>query len=668
MVCPDIKYPLVGGRDLAWTAHGTVQRTTGVLLEPDDVGGNVEFAADGTSITSARSLNKPEFHSGLYTAPAPTARLGGTTTVLLRAANHPAAASTFALWDGEVNASMLAGLQHRLQLAAAEQQDQYERMVPGFVYYPKNNSAWDPLANDTLADDPTYIAPTQMPAEEVQANVNNVPVWRAEDHAGEVSQDAGDGFNAIGFHVLPAATDNTDPTVRGRVVLWCRFQDRGRPMKMEVAGLEHDPTDGLHRYQLRLSIDETDKQADWDVELLVDGRSVALLLGAPALSAATHMAAHAWDVDAAFGNIPPLEDVFTAPVGIMELRDVALPSEPEEQVCGPGASFYSFGSPIVAFEAAVGREPGMHDEAAFSVFSRPCVPCLRPCDRYMCDPGCAASQAERTVTVNGLALEGYTQPYSDWVSAAAREVNGSTIRPGDVAIIGVDAVGGVVYVATLVDIAAGTVVAVTTDAWDGAAWQGVAGGLEAIASGTAIPAGTVVRLEGVAFPGSNGTQPFVVSLYTGAREAPVFLYAAEHKANATLMPAYGPDLPAALAVAHLRAPHSGYTRGPSIAPHGDMLRALRVAFNWQVAAESFEPFDWLPEGLGVAASPVDEGHSKYEHPGMFYLTVRAISASGASATAASSGVLVDVTPPELVEAYMFRLEDGEQRPVQVRLP
>lgn len=668
LACPDIEYPLTGGKDDSWTAQGTVQRTTGVLLKEDNADGSVVFEDAFTTITSARDLNAAEFNSGLYTAPAPTAYLGGTTTVLLRAADHVHAASTFAFWDGEVNASLLAGLHQQLSLSPPAQ-DQYARVEPGFVYNIKNNSAWDPpIGNATGADAEEPV--TQMPPSLVQANADDVAVWRGEDHYGEVSRDAGEGFNAIGFHVLPAAEGNTDPNVNGRVVLWCRFADAGRPMKMEVSTMRHDPTDALHRYQLQLSMEETDKQGDWNVELRIDGETVAVMFGAPPLSRGTHMAAHAWDINAARGDIPPLDDVFAAPVGIMELRSVAVPSEPEEQVCGPGASFYSFGSPIVAFKAAVGRRAGADDQHAFATVKTPCIPCVRPCDRYICDPECSADQAEHVISVAGLTLEGYSDARGDWESTSGAEVNASTVGPGDAAIIGVDAANGVVFVATLVDFAAGTSLMLTADAWNGTGFAGRSAPHRAVDEGAEVPAGTLFRVEGVDVGGGGGggegegVGPFVLALYAGDEASPTFVYAAEHKANATLVPAYG--LRGDRAVAHLPAPHAAYTRGPSIAPHADMLAALRTASNWQAAAESFEPFDWLPGSLGVVESPVDEGHDSYEHPGVFFLTVVGVTASGRELAATSSGVLVDTTPPVLVEAFMFRLEDGERRPIRAQ--
>lgn len=71
-----------------------------------------------------------------------------------------------------------------------------------------------------------------------------------------------------------------------------------------------------------------------------------------------------------------------------------------------------------------------------------------------------------------------------------------------------------------------------------------------------------------------------------------------------------------------------------------------------------------PAALTVVESVVDEPRDDYEHPGLFYLTVRAVSASGATVMASSSGVIVDVTVPLLVDAHVFRAGDSPERPTQ----
>ena len=405
----------------------------------------------------------------------------------------------------------------------------------------------------------------------------------------ETALDAAEGFAAIGIHLLPADPANDDPAVKGRLALWCRFADSSRPMKMDVTSVTYDPADGLHRYQLRLTIDETDKHGDWDAELLVDGVPVAVLLGTPPLSVGTHMAATIWDARAATGDIPPLLDVLAAPVATMQLRGVAIPQAPEEQTCGPGASFYSLGSPIVSFEAAVGRAKSRADVTGFREIVAPCVPCIKPCDRYMCDPTCPSEQVTRPFVIDGLALEGFTELAKDWhwSSNAPRSVNASTIRSDDVVIVAVDAAASALLVATLVDIDAG--VTVHASLLSGVPLPDVAVPL----GPGPTAAGSVRRVTGFGFDGDA----FAIALFAspdggvGAGvPAKTFLHAVEHAGRASLVAhMLSPE-----EAVHLKSGRAGYTRGPTLGLRKDLAMAVKDVRNWQHAAESFEPLElWV---------------------------------------------------------------------------
>ncbi|XP_066275501.1 uncharacterized protein [Branchiostoma lanceolatum] len=370
----------------------------------------VTFGEDGLSITMSRDVQQTRMYSGAYSTRADLQGGGSYTFDMIAASGDIKAVTSVVFWDGP------AGVVGDLD-APVEQWAQEESAAepPDCTCCLRNNTGnvanyTGALANDTgtltnntgtltnsatapdghdecpcncthyLLGDSTDI-PTSVP-------LTTRPVY---DSADEDSVPSGDHterqvpYRGCGVQIHPDIA--AGGVVGHYAVLWCRFaNDTVEPLQ-EMATLDFDPTDGWHTYELKITIERTFAVGeDWSLELIIDGRSQAIMNGIPVFSEQVQLNLAVWNRD---DFVPEVQDIFSSPKATALFRDLRFPPS-ADNLCRFGDPFRPGDNSVSAFYAGVGTKRMMDDVAPFREVARPCVPCVKPCDKFACDPDCSS--------------------------------------------------------------------------------------------------------------------------------------------------------------------------------------------------------------------------------------------------------------------------------------
>eukprot|EP00058_Branchiostoma_floridae_P003026 XP_002588514.1 hypothetical protein BRAFLDRAFT_79469 [Branchiostoma floridae] len=170
-------------------------------------------------------------------------------------------------------------------------------------------------------------------------------------------------------------------------VLWCRFKNDTISPQREMVRLDFDPTDGWHSYELKVTIGRTFAVGeDWILEFITDGKSQAIMNGIPVFSDQARLTLAVWNRD---DFVPEVQDVFSSPETTAFFRDLRFPPS-ADNLCRYGDPFRPGDNSVSVFYAGVGTEKLKDDVAHFREVARPCVPCVKPCDMFDCDPDCSS--------------------------------------------------------------------------------------------------------------------------------------------------------------------------------------------------------------------------------------------------------------------------------------
>eukprot|EP00058_Branchiostoma_floridae_P003025 XP_002588513.1 hypothetical protein BRAFLDRAFT_79466 [Branchiostoma floridae] len=327
--CPSRQY-LMESEEAGWSSvssdsvYGLLSDHR-ILFTPDEV----TFGEDGLYITMSRDVQQTRMYSGAYSTRADMQGGGSYRFDMIAASGDIKAVTSVVFWDGP------AGVVGDLEAPV----EQWAREEAG----PEDCTCC--LRNNT-------------------------------------------GRSANNTGLTNSTTDVVTRDLEGNyALLWCRFEnDTVEPVE-EMITLDFDPTVGWHTYELKITIERTFAVGeDWNLELIIDGRSQAIMSGIPVFSDQARLTLAVWNRD---DFVPDVQDVFSSPEATAFFRHLRLPPS-ADNLCRYGDPFRPGDNSVSVFYAGVGTEKLKDDVAPFREVARPCVPCLKPCDKFDCDPDCSS--------------------------------------------------------------------------------------------------------------------------------------------------------------------------------------------------------------------------------------------------------------------------------------
>ncbi|XP_066289112.1 uncharacterized protein [Branchiostoma lanceolatum] len=367
-----------------------------ILFTPDEVTFGGE---DGLSITMSRDVQQTRMYSGAYSTRADLQGGGSYTFDMIAASGDIKAVTSVVFWDGP--AGVVGDLdapveQWAQQEGATEPPDctcclgNNTGNLTNYTGVVTNNTgdltnpATAPVGRDGCLCNCTHhllgfstAVPTSTPRMTTVDDESVVgDIVLSGDHV---------PYRGCGLQVHPGIV--AGGVVGHYAVLWCRFaNDTVEPLQ-EMTALDFDPTDGWHTYELKITIERTFAVGeDWNLELIIDGRSLVIMNGIPVFSEQAQLTLAVWNRG---DFVPAVQDVFSSPEGSASFRDLRFPPS-ADNMCRFGDPFRPGDNSMSVFYAGVGTEKLKDDVAPFREVTRPCVPCAEPCDKFACDPDCSS--------------------------------------------------------------------------------------------------------------------------------------------------------------------------------------------------------------------------------------------------------------------------------------
>ena len=163
-------------------------------------------------------------------------------------------------------------------------------------------------------------------------------------------------FTAFGLQIYRGNTSDRPQ----RAVLWSRSGDPGSITVSQSHDLSHIDLTQIHTFSLDFKYEQDDLGQTRYVTLYIDGIQETSLYGIPMFSDNTQVVLH---VFSRMGYVPPSPP---GPSVQAVFGNISLPMR-VGGVCDHGNPFFSRGSPVVEFRAAVGSRPGAHDVVEYEV-------------------------------------------------------------------------------------------------------------------------------------------------------------------------------------------------------------------------------------------------------------------------------------------------------------
>jgi hypothetical protein len=232
-------------------------------------------------------------------------------------------------------------------------------------------------------------------------------------------------FIALGVQLHNGYNDSQQ-----RVVLWSKstlysskIQTASRNVSINLAE--------FHLYELLF----TDEPHGLNkVDLLIDGVHYLSLYGAvPSFTNDAKLILHVFNRR---GFLPECNLCADDPPKVFaKFSNISFPVS-TGGVCDYGYPFYSWGSPIIDIQAAVGTKPGLTDVKKFESIYTPCLPCRDDsCYQYGCDPLCPMDGDPSIVPFTLHITDMLTSDINDTSSASGNDSSGAypeyeAIKPG----------------------------------------------------------------------------------------------------------------------------------------------------------------------------------------------------------------------------------------------
>ncbi|XP_078616233.1 uncharacterized protein LOC144884654 [Branchiostoma floridae x Branchiostoma japonicum] len=398
--CPSRQY-LMEREEAGWSSVSSdsvygLPNDHRILFTPDEV----TFGEDGLSITMSRDVQQTRMYSGAYSTRADMQGGGSYRFDMIAASGDIKAVTSVVFWDGP--AGVVGDLEAPVEQWAREEAEPEDCTcclrnntgdLTNHTGDPENNtgtlinSTTAPRENDECLCNCTHY---QHEGNDITTTPESTPPMTTEPVVDDILS-SGDGnlrqmpYRGCGLQIHTGIV--TGGEVGHYAVLWCRFfNDTVEPLQ-EMITLDFDPTVGWHTYELKITIERTFAVGDdWNLELIIDGRSQAIMSGIPVFSDQAQITLAVWNRD---DFVPEVQDVFSSPEATAFFKDLRLPPS-ADNLCRYGDPFRPGDNSVSVFYAGVGTEKLKDDVAPFREVARPCVPCVKPCDKFDCDPDCSS--------------------------------------------------------------------------------------------------------------------------------------------------------------------------------------------------------------------------------------------------------------------------------------
>ncbi|XP_033637389.1 uncharacterized protein LOC117298318 isoform X2 [Asterias rubens] len=281
----------------------------------------------------------------------------------------------------------------------------------------------DEAADMTTADeaaDMTTVNSTQVHTKEVKNVTRKLWTIRKKDAVGDgISDEVGGRWTkqrACGLQLHPNGNAS-------QLVLWCRHFEDEWPMTSQSVDLDFDPSMEEHHYSIHFSVMPLDaKEDEWSFNVYIDGNLLSSLTGIPVMSSSTKLILHVFNKD---NYVADLDDAFNPPTATTTIKNLMMPPD-ASRLCRYGLPFRAGTSPVSRYFAGVGSEAGKTNIVAYEEISRPCVPCINPCDWYQCNQSCSMEESSITFTLTNLAL-----PKLEVLNTTRNDTNNTSSATGE---------------------------------------------------------------------------------------------------------------------------------------------------------------------------------------------------------------------------------------------
>ncbi|XP_035696854.1 uncharacterized protein LOC118430252 [Branchiostoma floridae] len=370
--CPSRQY-LMESEEAGWSSvssdsvYGLLSDHR-ILFTPDEV----TFGEDGLSITMSRDIQQTRMYSGAYSTRADMQGGGSYRFDMIAASGDIKAVTSVVFWDGP------AGVVGDLE-APVEQWAREEAGPEDCTCCLRNNTGRSAnntgLTNSTTAPDGQdgclcNCAEYQLDSSATPVSAHSMTTTEYESVVEDNVPSGGHTdtkvpYRGCGFQIHPHVV--TRDLEGNYALLWCRFEnDTVEPVE-EMITLDFDPTVGWHTYELKITIERTFAVGeDWNLELIIDGRSQAIMSGIPVFSDQARLTLAVWNRD---DFVPDVQDVFSSPEATAFFRHLRLPPS-ADNLCRYGDPFRPGDNSVSVFYAGVGTEKLKDDVAPFREVSQ----------------------------------------------------------------------------------------------------------------------------------------------------------------------------------------------------------------------------------------------------------------------------------------------------------
>ncbi|XP_035697583.1 uncharacterized protein LOC118430698 [Branchiostoma floridae] len=393
--CPSRQY-LMEAEEVGWDSVSSNSilglKTDHRILFSED---QITFGDDGLSITMSRDVQQTRMYSGAYSTRADMQGGGSYRFDMIAASGDIKAVTSVVFWDGP--AGVVGDLEAPVEQWAREEAATYTEPTDCTcclknIAGASTNATAAPADNDDCFCNCTHYhmkgttsTPLLKTTTEPATDTMGYDITFASYELSSETSESRVSYRSCGLQIHQGIVAGG---VEGHyAVLWCRFKNDTIPPRREMVRLDFDPTDGWHSYELKVTIGKTFAVGeDWILELIADGRPLTIINGIPVFSDQARLTLAVWNRD---DFVPEVQDVFRSPETNAYFRDLRFPPS-ADNLCRYGDPFRPGDNSISVFYAGVGTEKLKDDVAPFREVARPCVPCVKPCDKFDCDPDCSS--------------------------------------------------------------------------------------------------------------------------------------------------------------------------------------------------------------------------------------------------------------------------------------
>ncbi|KAK6192291.1 hypothetical protein SNE40_003784 [Patella caerulea] len=383
---------------------------------------NVYIHEDELEIKLAKDDKTGTMVSGAYYRDADM-NDGGTYELNLRAADgHGKAVTSIIFWDGQV--TQIVDFDYTREpdwtldvcsCCKINQTDPKCLKTCNCTRFLESKNITKRSADTTISDDSSwYVQDLTEHQREVMMGNNST-----EKTAAETPDVAIESQTSCGIQILAGDLQ--------KLVTWCKYKnDLYRPMKSERK-LKFDPSVSFNRYTIMFFVLNQDAlEGSWCLKVYVNDEEVSDLCGVPHFTTDTKifMQVRNWK------NFLPSEptneqEFFNVWTTRAIFKSLIMPPD-KNALCRYGKPFRGGTTAIIRFEAGISEMKNSDSIVLFKEVVSPCVPCDKPCDRYVCQSNCSSHQfTQYNISLESLDLQpteiinGTTKPVPYYLTVKA---------------------------------------------------------------------------------------------------------------------------------------------------------------------------------------------------------------------------------------------------------